>query len=276
MIYFIQCKLRPSPVIHIVALNRVCLLNAIASTPLLLSFLRQGIAFLPAPALPDPELCGATKEGWGPSVVLLPPPPPRGRGVGVWQLRPTEPPRLAAFHLGWQRGPTRRGESPNPGLGFGGPSGHRGGGSRAPPPQGCSQALRWPSANAMPSMMPLPSRKPAFCSTKRPHVPPPGPRSTSGSWGGAGAQWGAARPPAPSPAGPYHVSQSHVQEGTGGGGEDPRGEMGRVLPHGRPHGRPQAGEQRREQVEQQEGAGRRACLQQHREVTCGERRVGVG
>lgn len=59
--------------------------------------------------------------------------------------------------------------------------------------QGCSQARTCPSARAMPSMMPLPSRNPAFCRSKRPQVPSPGPSapcSASGSWGRAGGSAG--------------------------------------------------------------------------------------
>lgn len=188
LIYFIQCKLRPSPVIHIVALNRLCLLKCYCFYSLFCCpFSGRGAVLPLGSVLPDPELCGATQEGWGPNAVPL---PPWGCGVGVRQPRPTEPPGLVACVSSWQTpgladGSHEEGTKSEPMGGFWGPCGCRGGGhiGNPPPapPQGCSHALRWPSANAMPSMMPLPSRKPTFCSTKRPHVPPPGPRSTSGS-----------------------------------------------------------------------------------------------
>lgn len=189
LIYFIQCKLRPSPVIHIVALNRLCLLKCYCFYSLFCCpFSGRGAVLPLGSVLPDPELCGATQEGWGPNAVPLPPPPHGDVGLGSGSRDPRSPQGwLRAFHLGkhpgWRMGPTRRGQSPNPWVGFGVPAAVGVGGTWGPPhpPQGCSHALRWPSANAMPSMMPLPSRKPTFCITKRPHVPPPGPRSTSGS-----------------------------------------------------------------------------------------------
>lgn len=66
-------------------------------------------------------------------------------------------------------------------LGRASPVGGVGASGANPPGQGCSQALTWPSARAMPSMMPPPSRNPAFCRMKWPRVPSPGPRSASGS-----------------------------------------------------------------------------------------------
>lgn len=142
---------------------------------------------------------------------------PRGWGLAAPCL---ETPQVSfqAFRLcklpGWGTvGLTWRGESPVLGVRFRVPparprfSSWRGGGERGqtPPGQGCSQALTWPSARAMPSMMPLPSRNPAFCRTKWPQVPSPGPRSTSGSWGQSGGSAGLGRglaPLPPSPAAP--------------------------------------------------------------------------
>jgi len=68
---------------------------------------------------------------------------------------------------------------------------------RARGAQGCSQARRRPSARAMATMTPLPSRNPTFCRRKWPQGPSPGPsapRSTSGSWGRAGVSGVGARP----------------------------------------------------------------------------------
>lgn len=153
-----------------------------------------------------PHLLPVGPRGWGPAAPCLETPPGQLPGVSALQTS-----RLgdATVGLVW------RGESPVPGVRFRVPpawprfSSWRGGGERGqtpPPGQGCNQALTWPSARAMPSMMPLPSRNPAFCRTKWPQVPSPGPRSTSGSWGqsgggSAGLGHGLAPLP-PSPAAP--------------------------------------------------------------------------
>lgn len=58
------------------------------------------------------------KRGGGPASSCCPP-PPRGRGVGVWQLRPTEPPRLAArISSGLAEGSHEEGRKSEPGAGF--------------------------------------------------------------------------------------------------------------------------------------------------------------